>query len=52
MDTVGTTEMTNDRAALIQQAFRFEYLTLAWMTIEAAVAIGSGVCSIAANLEA
>ena len=37
--------MTNDRAALIHQAFRLEYLPLAWMTIEAAVAIGSGIAS-------
>jgi divalent metal cation (Fe/Co/Zn/Cd) transporter len=33
----------NDRAALIQEAFRIEYLTIAWMVIEAAVAIGSTV---------
>ena len=33
----------NDRAALIQEAFRIEYLTIAWMVIEAAVAIGSAV---------
>jgi divalent metal cation (Fe/Co/Zn/Cd) transporter len=45
MSTAGTTEITHDRAALIQQAFRLEYLTLAWMTIEAAVAIGSGVAA-------
>jgi divalent metal cation (Fe/Co/Zn/Cd) transporter len=36
-------ETTNDRAALIRQAFRLEYFTLAWMMIEAAVAIGSGL---------
>jgi divalent metal cation (Fe/Co/Zn/Cd) transporter len=33
----------SDRAALIQEAFRVEYLTIAWMVIEAAVAIGSAV---------
>jgi divalent metal cation (Fe/Co/Zn/Cd) transporter len=33
------------RAALIEQAFRLEYITLGWMTIEAAVAIGSGVAA-------
>jgi hypothetical protein len=38
-------EMTNDRTALIQRAFRLEYVTLAWMTIEAAVAIGAGVAA-------
>jgi divalent metal cation (Fe/Co/Zn/Cd) transporter len=31
------------RAVLIQQAFRLEWLTVAWMLIEALVAIGSGV---------
>src|ERR1700687_2238670 len=30
------------RTDLIQQAFRLEWLTIAWMTIEAIVAIGSG----------
>ena len=32
-----------ERAVLIQQAFRLEWLTVAWMVIEALVAIGSGV---------
>src|SRR5258708_6573874 len=45
MSAAGTTEMTNNRAVLIQQAFRLEYITVAWMTIEAAVAIGSGVAA-------
>jgi divalent metal cation (Fe/Co/Zn/Cd) transporter len=31
------------RAELIQRAFRLEWLTVAWMAIEALVAIGSGV---------
>jgi hypothetical protein len=39
----GTSEIANDRAALIRQAFRLEYITLAWMMIEATVAIGSGI---------
>jgi divalent metal cation (Fe/Co/Zn/Cd) transporter len=34
---------TNDRAALIQEAFRIEYLTISWMVIEGAVAIGAGI---------
>ena len=34
---------TNDRTASIRYAFLLEYITLAWMTVEAAVAIGSGV---------
>src|SRR6266581_9004820 len=32
-----------ERTVLIQQAFRLEWLTVAWMAIEALVAIGSGV---------
>ncbi len=30
---------------MIEQAFRLEYLTLAWMMVEAAVAIGSGIAA-------
>jgi divalent metal cation (Fe/Co/Zn/Cd) transporter len=33
------------RAARISQAFRLEYATLAWMIVEAAVAIGSGLAA-------
>ena len=33
----------SDRAALIRRAFLLEYATLAWMAVEASVAIGSGV---------
>ena len=43
--TAGTSEIANDRAALIRQAFRLEYITLAWMMIEATVAIGSGIAA-------
>jgi divalent metal cation (Fe/Co/Zn/Cd) transporter len=44
--TVGdTSEVASGRVALIRQAFRLEYLTLAWMTIEAAVAIGAGIAA-------
>ena len=32
-----------DRSALVQEAFKVEYLTISWMLIEAAVAIGSGL---------
>ena len=44
----GTTALTTgireaERAALIREAFRLEYVTLAWMVIEAGVAIGAGV---------
>jgi divalent metal cation (Fe/Co/Zn/Cd) transporter len=31
------------RSALIQEAFRIEYVTIVWMVIEAAVAIGSAI---------
>jgi len=37
--------MTADRPALVQQAFRLEYLTLTWMLVEATVAIGSGLAA-------
>jgi hypothetical protein len=52
MRTAGIAETTDDRAALIQQAFRLEYLTLAWMAIEAVVAIGSGVAADSLTLTA
>ena len=32
-----------DRSALIRQAFQLEWLTIGWMTVEAIVAIGSGL---------
>jgi divalent metal cation (Fe/Co/Zn/Cd) transporter len=34
-----------DRLALIREAFRLEWLTIGWMIIEAAVAIGAGVAA-------
>ena len=34
---------TSDRAILVRNAFLIEYITLGWMVIEAAVAIGSAV---------
>jgi divalent metal cation (Fe/Co/Zn/Cd) transporter len=34
---------TPERAALIQRAFRLEWLTVAWMIIEGAVAIAAGI---------
>jgi divalent metal cation (Fe/Co/Zn/Cd) transporter len=36
---------TDNRFALIEQAFRLEYVTLGWMTLEAVVAIGSSVAA-------
>ena len=34
-----------ERANLIRRAFRLEYLTLAWMTVEAIVGIGAGLAA-------
>jgi hypothetical protein len=34
-----------NRRHLVRQAFFLEYVTLAWMTVEAAVAIGSGLAT-------
>jgi|SRR5271166_5702248 len=46
MSVLGQNETsTGDRAALIQEAFRIEYITIAWMMIEAAVAIGSAIAA-------
>jgi divalent metal cation (Fe/Co/Zn/Cd) transporter len=36
---------TGDRRSLIEAAFRLEHLTVAWMVIEAAVAIGAGAAA-------
>jgi divalent metal cation (Fe/Co/Zn/Cd) transporter len=52
MSTAGTSEITDARASMIRRAFRLEYLTLTWMTIEAAVAIGSGVAADSLTLTA
>jgi hypothetical protein len=40
---LATAALRAERAPLVQEAFRLEYLTLAWMVIEAGVAIGAGV---------
>jgi divalent metal cation (Fe/Co/Zn/Cd) transporter len=45
-------ETSLHRAGLIQEAFRLEYLTLAWMVIEAGVAIGAGVAAHSVTLVA
>ena len=34
-----------DRSDMIREAFRLEYVTLAWMSLEAIVAIGSGLAA-------
>lgn len=38
-------ERSAERQALIRQAFRLEWLTIGWMTIEAVVAIGAGLAA-------
>jgi divalent metal cation (Fe/Co/Zn/Cd) transporter len=38
-----TSSSERSRDALIRRAFRLEWLTLAWMVVEAAVAIGAGL---------
>jgi divalent metal cation (Fe/Co/Zn/Cd) transporter len=52
MSIAGPSSATDNRAALIEQAFRLEYVTIAWMTLEAAVAIGSGVIAGSVTLTA
>jgi divalent metal cation (Fe/Co/Zn/Cd) transporter len=37
------TKLTGERAALIGEAFRLEWLTIGWMTIEAVVALAAGI---------
>jgi divalent metal cation (Fe/Co/Zn/Cd) transporter len=45
MSNASANNATNDRTTMINQAFWLEYLTLAWMTIETAVAIASGIAA-------
>ena len=45
MSVASPSEVTTDRSEMIRQAFRLEYITLAWMIIEAVVAIGSGIAA-------
>ena len=45
MSVASSNKTTGDRTAMIRQAFWLEYLTLAWMTVEAAVAIASGIAA-------
>jgi divalent metal cation (Fe/Co/Zn/Cd) transporter len=40
-----TPTVDRSRDALIRQAFRLEWLTLAWMVVEAAVAIGAAIAA-------
>ena len=41
-----------ERGALIREAFRLEWLTIAWMTIEAIIAIASGIAAHSIRLTA
>jgi len=50
MSTPSPSTAADSRAALIGEAFRLEYVTLAWMVIEAAVAIGSGIAAASLTL--
>ena len=43
MSVASQSPAADERSAMINHAFRLEYITLAWMTLETAVAIGSGV---------
>jgi divalent metal cation (Fe/Co/Zn/Cd) transporter len=45
MSVASPLSATDNRAALIEQAFRLEYITLAWMMLETGVAIGSGIAA-------
>jgi len=44
--------LTQERAVLIRQAFHLEWLTVAWMIVEGAVAIGAGVVAASLTLTA
>src|SRR5882762_3082048 len=41
-----------ERAALIREAFRLEWFTIAWMTVEAIIAIASGIAAHSISLTA
>ena len=44
--------LDGERALLVAQAFRLEWFTVAWMTIESAVAIGAGIIDHSISLTA
>jgi divalent metal cation (Fe/Co/Zn/Cd) transporter len=45
MMTIASPSVAGDRVAHVREAFRLEYITIGWMVIEAAVAIGSGIAA-------
>jgi divalent metal cation (Fe/Co/Zn/Cd) transporter len=51
-ETTATTPPDAARAPLIAQAFRLEWFTIAWMTIESVVAIGAGIAAHSISLTA
>src|ERR1700732_280296 len=38
-------QLTSERAELIRQAFRLEWMTVAWMVVEGVVALGAGLAA-------
>lgn len=42
---MASTASQESRTALIRRAFTLEWITVAWMTVEAIVAVGSGIVS-------
>lgn len=44
-EAVSGTNIVEKRSAQIQDAFRLEWLTVTWMTVETAVAIGAGLAA-------
>jgi divalent metal cation (Fe/Co/Zn/Cd) transporter len=45
MSVASPSELTADRSALIRQAFWLEFVTIAWMVVEAVVAIGAAIAA-------
>ncbi len=44
-NVIAPPHLSDERAALIREAFRLEWLTVAWMTVEAVVAIAAGIAA-------
>ena len=43
--TPSALSLTSERAALIWQAFRLEWMTVAWMVVEGVVALAAGLAA-------
>ena len=43
--TPSALSLTSERAVLIRQAFRLEWMTVAWMVVEGVVALGAGLAA-------